>query len=147
MSGKRDWEALEAAYVSGCLTLEGFAQAHGIPYDTVAKQAAKRKWQAKRQANGKAVASMALSLANDEAADELAAQNRRDVAAAAALHNKVCELIGVAESARDVRALAGALKDAQAVARLALGAATENGNVKVSLDFEEWLHERAARGD
>ena len=55
--------------------------------------------------------------------------NRADVEVAERLRTKIREHLDVAASAAELKSLSGALKDAQSVARLALGLTTENSGL------------------
>lgn len=138
---KRDWAPVKAAFVEGyeCdgvrLTepqLGDVATKFGIPLSTVKKRSMIEKWteerqlfqkrleEAKREKTTEVLASKgaefdALSLRN---ADKKLRMIERMIDRA--------EKIGDGFTPAQVRSLAGALKDAQAVGRLALGDSTEN---------------------
>jgi predicted DNA-binding protein YlxM (UPF0122 family) len=124
--GAVDWQALELEYVLGDLTLHELADKHGVNRSTVQNQAAKREWATKRDKKRHETTKAVETVATDERIAQQIAQNRADLSASAQVGAKVLEMLMYAEKPADVKALSGALKDCQAVARLALGMTTEN---------------------
>lgn len=139
---RRNWDTLTLEYLAFEGTLEEFAERKKIPLSTIRKQSAKLNWGNRKSENGTRVERTAEDLLIEDAATKLAEQNKRDCEAAEAVRNKALEFLPLCEKAADVKAVAGALKDAQAIVRLALGASTGNSNVSVSGDFEAWVNAR-----
>lgn len=140
---RRNWAELTVEFAASDMSLTDFAMAKKIPYDTIYKQSKKLNWSKKRQLNGEAMAKKSLEMVADTRAQQLAEQNQRDISAAKQIVDAI--LIKLSSSdlkPADIRALSGSLKDAQAVARLALGASTDNQDLNVVSDFESWLNER-----
>lgn len=124
--GKADWEALELQYIVGNMTMHELADAHKLNRNTLCAQAVKRDWQEKRTKKRNETQKAVEEVATDERITQQINQNRADLSASAAIGAKVLEMLLIAEKPADVKALSGALKDCQAVARLALGMTTEN---------------------
>ena len=124
--GTVDWAALELEYVLGDMTYHELADKHEISRSTVGNQASKRNWSEKRDTKRNETKIAVETVATDERIAQQIAQNRADLSASAQVGAKVLEMLMHAEKPADVKALSGALKDCQAVARLALGMTTEN---------------------
>lgn len=146
MAAKYDWTALTVEFVSGDMSLTDFAMSKKIPYGTIVRQYRKLKWAEKRANSEQSIINKSLDLAVDENALKLAEQNARDLAAVYAVQNKAVEMLAVCDKPSELKALSGALRDIQAVARLALGVSTENANVSMVDDFEGWLNGRINKG-
>lgn len=140
---KYDWDRLTIEFVAGDWSVKEFADLKKIPETTMIKAYRRYEWGKKRSENGRQVVGKSLEMVCDDRAEELAKQNQRDLEAVAVAHAVIVrQLASERLKPADVRALAGSLKDLQAVARLALGATTENTNTNINLDFEAWLNER-----
>lgn len=140
---KYDWDKLTLEFIASGLTIEDFAMVKKIPLGTVNKAASRYKWVEKRSETGKKTVEKSLEVVSDDRAAQLAEQNQKDLTAAALLRDKIMQMVqGGDLETKDVRALAGSLKDVQAVVRLALGASTENTDMNINSDFESWLNER-----
>jgi transposase-like protein len=124
--GAVDWNALELEYVLGTMTMRELASNHGVNDSTLMNRATKNEWQLKREQKRAETSKTVESVATDERIAQQIAQNRADLSASAQVGAKVLEMLMYAEKPADVKALSGALKDCQAVARLALGMTTEN---------------------
>lgn len=127
--GAVDWDALELEYVLGDMTYHELADKHELSRSTVGNQASKRNWSDKRDTKRSETKIAVEEIATDERIAQQIAQNRSDLSASAAVGAKVLEMLMYAEKPADVKALSGALKDCQAVARLALGLTTENNGI------------------
>ena len=92
-------------------------------------QANKRDWEDKRKQKKAETSKAVEAVVTDERIAQQIAQNRSDLSASAQVGAKVLEMLMYAEKPADVKALSGALKDCQAVARLALGLTTENNGI------------------
>lgn len=124
--GKVDWEALETEYVMGNMTQRELAESHKLNASTVMNRATKGEWQSKREQKRAQTSKAVEIVATDERISQQIAQNRTDLNASTLVGAKVLKMLLVAKKPADVKALSGALKDCQAVARLALGMTTEN---------------------
>lgn len=143
---KYDWQALTLAFVSQNGSLEEFAEKEKIPLSTINKKSAELGWLEKRKFFGSKTEVLSTEHLADERARLLVEQNRRDVHMARLGAEKLVEFLPLCEKASDLKAWSGALKDVQAVARLALGASTENTDSRAVDDFEAWLNERVEQG-
>ena len=124
-----DWSAIETEYVLGMMTQRELAKTHGVTDSALMAQANRKQWDEKRK-QAQATASKAVEAeVLDERIAQQIAQNRADLSASAQVGAKVLEMLMYAEKPADVKALSGALKDCQAVARLALGLTTENNGI------------------
>lgn len=140
---KYDWDKLTIEFVSRNYTLDEFSKLKNIPRGTLNRQSQKLKWYEKREQNGNETITKSFELITDDRAAQLAEQNQKDLSVAALLRDEIVRQVesGGLET-KDIRALAGSLKDVQAVVRLALGASTENTDMNINTDFESWLNER-----
>lgn len=140
---KYDWDKLTIEFVSSNYTVSEFAKLKNIPETTMIKAYRRYKWGEKRSENGQQMVGKAVEMVCDDRAAQLAEQNQKDLSVAALLRDEIVRQVGSGDlEAKDIRALAGSLKDVQAVVRLALGASTENTDMNINTDFESWLNER-----
>ena len=124
-----DWDALELEYVLGTMTMRELAAKHGVNDNTLGSRAVRGEWEQKRTQKRTDANKVVETEVLDERIAQQIAQNRSDLSASAAVGAKVLEMLMYAEKPADVKALSGALKDCQAVARLALGLTTENNGI------------------
>ena len=124
-----DWTALRVEYVNSAMQYKELAQRHGLKEGTVRQRANRDGWAEERNAVSRAVTQNAnLTLAEDRVT-ALASFNEDDLRMARAIKARAEAMMSSATRPNDLRALAGAVKDAQMVGRLALGASTENSSV------------------
>jgi hypothetical protein len=132
-----DWSAAKAAYVNSTLTLRQIAERYGASETSVHNRSAREDWTAARMLKAQRLVSQTTQRAIDAAADELSKWNEQDLLLAKALRAQVGKKLQAASKlqagdptktmeSRDIRALALAAESAQRIARLALGASTEN---------------------
>jgi hypothetical protein len=139
MKRKRiDWLAARASYVNtAALTYADIAKRFGINPSALRMRAGRENWTAERQAaTAKLLQNVTEKTIFDTAA-ELVRYNEQDLQAAKALRALVAKKIQHTQQqghieARDLRSLAGAVESAQRIARLALGASTENTDARIS---------------
>lgn len=141
MSSKYDWVALTAEFLASDLTIQEFAYVKKIPLGTINKKAAEYKWIDARKEAGRKTVEKSVDLVSDDRANQLVEQNQIDLSGARKVIAVVMQRLEDAENLemKDIRAGAAALKDAQYIARLALGANTEQS---LSVSVEDWLNER-----
>lgn len=121
-----DWDALELEYVFGVMTMRELASKHEVNDNTLRSRAVKHDWDGKRnQKRTESTKAVEESLTDERIALQIN-QNNVDLSASDAVRVKALELMLFAEKPADIKAISGALKDAQAMARLALGMTTEN---------------------
>ena len=133
-----DWSAAKAAYVNDAtLTLRQTAERYGASETAVHNRSAREGWTAARTLKAQTLVSQTTQRAIDDAAVELGKWNEQDLLLAKALRAQVGKKLQAASKlqaadstatmeSRDIRALALAAEAAQRIARLALGASTEN---------------------
>jgi hypothetical protein len=135
-----DWSAAKAAYVNdSTLTLRQIAERYGASETAVHNRSSREQWTQARTQKAQMLFSQATQRAIDVAADELSKWNEQDLLLAKALRAQVGKKLQAASKlqadeatatttmeSRDIRSLALAAESAQRIARLALGASTEN---------------------
>ena len=139
---RRDWAAIGVEFISSNLTVEEFSIYKDIPYDTLIKQAAKNKWQDKRQASGNNVASKAIDVIVEDKAALLAKFDNKMLSIIEAASFKIEAGMVEADTPMAVKSYVEAAKSAQHVYRLALGASTDNQSVQAVVDFEAFVNDK-----
>ena len=124
-----DWAAIRLEYVHGTETMRELAEKHSINAAGLMKRAAREQWEAERQQKSAEVSKAVSGVLVEARIDELSRWNAEDLDAAKRIRNKALEMLDSAGSPQDIRALSGAVDTASKVARLALGAPTENSSV------------------
>jgi hypothetical protein len=142
-----DWVAAKADYVQNrSLLLCDIAAKYDTTLGTVTSQAHRDHWTEARIEHAKLVQQAAAKKSIADVVGELSRYNRQDLAVAKLLRTKaVRQLDRVDLGPKDIRFLAGAIESAQRVARLALGAATENVESRVSAADQLTPEERRER--
>lgn len=136
-SKRIDWPAAKTEYINNAaLTYADIAKKYGTKLGSVQAQAATNNWTEARAARSKLLQQRATEKSLTTAVDELAKYNEQDLLAAKALRSLIAKRMHEAQQtridARDLRSLAGAMESVQRVARLALGASTENADTRIS---------------
>lgn len=124
-----DWAAIRLEYVHGTETMRELADRHGINPAGLMKRAAREQWEAERQQKSAEVSKAVSGVLVEARIDELSRYNAEDLEAAKAIRARALAMLDDATSPNDLRALSGAVDTASKVARLALGASTENSTV------------------
>lgn len=75
-NSSHDWPVIEQRYITGEESLRGLAKALNISSSTLTKQAAARKWAAKRRAYRKAQADAQTETVEEEASPHAVAERR-----------------------------------------------------------------------
>jgi transposase-like protein len=130
-----DWPAAHAEYVNNAgLTYADIAAKYGINPSALRMRAGREQWTDQRQAaQAKLLQKVTEKTIHDTVA-ELAKYNEQDLIAAKALRSLAARQMQAGNlEPKDVRALAGAIESAQRIARLALGASTENTELSGSV--------------
>jgi hypothetical protein len=133
-----DWPAARAEYVTtASLTLADIAVKYGAQLGAVKQQALRNRWTEERAARSHFLWQKVAEKSLRDGVEELARYNEQDLQAAKALRALVAKKMQQVEQqghiqARDLRSLAGAVESAQRIARLALGASTENTDTRIS---------------
>jgi uncharacterized metal-binding protein len=132
MSNKTDWNAVRMAYVQSSKTLAEVAIEFDINAAGVEKRAHREGWTEERQKMADSVRQIATTELVSKRAQDLARLNEdnlrvaRAVQAQIGLHLQQAQTSAQPIASRELRQLAGALAEVQKVARLALGASTDN---------------------
>lgn len=129
---RADWGALRTEYINGTMSLRELAEANGIKAAGLMNRAAKEGWDAERKRFQAESSKRALEIAADERADRLAKFNAQDLKIAEGMKAKAVVMLKAAEDERTLATLARVFESAQRIGRLALGAATENTEAKVT---------------
>jgi hypothetical protein len=124
-----DWNAISIEFVSGVESYRALAHRHGLKEATVRQRASREGWQARRHELSQSVTAKAQDALTSQRVGELAKFNEDDLKIAKEIREKAQAMMGADLKPADLKALSGAVKDAQIVGRLALGASTENSTV------------------
>lgn len=136
-----DWVAIKIQFVNSSLSIPDFAESFGIPKSTLSKQVAQGNWLEERARIGMDTESKSIEYSINNRAAKLAQIDDDCVKTAEEINRKLRELLPSIDSPMALKALAGTLKDTQAVTRLALGASTDNQSVGSQADYAKWLEE------
>lgn len=138
---KHNWEELEQEFIHSNDSFAEFAKKKGIIQRTVEQAGNRLQWTKKRENFRQLTSQKMLEKTVDERIKKLEEQAEKDLQAVNLAYDLIKEKLqeGMLEP-KDIKQLTGSLKDIQAVARLALGANTEN--ININSDFETWLNDR-----
>lgn len=154
-----NWTKAKAEYVNSSCTCAEIASKYGVKLGTVTARAGREDWTQDRAKRNSILLENAARKSILDTAQELVRYNERDLEIAKDLRAAVVRKLNDAQKQvagnpdqplpllpKDIRALAGALESVQRVARLALGASTENtltGEATVSdeIDLDILTHE------
>jgi DNA-binding MurR/RpiR family transcriptional regulator len=129
---KTDWNAVRMRYVQSNKTLAEVATEFGIHHAGVEKRAHREGWTDERQKLADSVRQQATSELVTQRAKELSKLNEDNLRVARAVQAQIGRHLQESQqnnqliASRELRQLAGALAEVQKVARLALGASTDN---------------------
>jgi transposase-like protein len=123
-----DWPAVKSAYVNGNETFAQVAVRHNLNANSLRRRAAREHWTTARAARADSLFEKVTERSVIDAAQELASYNAGDLRIAKELRDLVMQRLqnGSNLSPCDIRQLAGAIESVQRVARLSLGASTDN---------------------
>lgn len=124
-----DWAAIRLEYVHGTENMRDLAAKHKIKAAGLMKRAAKEQWESERQQKSAEVSKAVSGALIEARIDELSQYNADDLAAAKAIRSAALAMLDTAATPNDIRSISGAVDIASKVARLALGASTENSTV------------------
>lgn len=136
-----DWVSIKLQFINSSLTTREFAEKYGIPFGTLTKQVAQGKWLEERIIIGSDTEQKSIEFSVNNRAARLAKFDDDCVDLADDFRKKAKEFLHQIDSPMALKALTGAMKDTQAMARLALGASTENQAVDANFDFAKILDE------
>lgn len=134
-----DWVAIKVQFINSSLSTREFAEKYGIPFGTLTKQVAQGKWLDERISIGSDAEQKSIEYSVNNRAARLAKFDDDCVDLADEFRKKAKEFLHQIDSPMALKALTGAMKDTQAMARLALGASTDNQATKEVKDFSVWL--------
>jgi hypothetical protein len=128
---KADWIALRVEYVNGVMPIKSLADKYGLPVSSVEKRCAREGWNKERAVLAEKVREKATAAAVKDRTKELAEWNEGDLKIARFLRSRIAEKLNALDPAAvnytgSLRSLAGAAESVQKMARLALGATTNN---------------------
>jgi hypothetical protein len=142
-----DWAAAKVEYANDpTLTYSELAKRYGVTLSSVKIRASREDWTGARAARANLLLQSVTEKTVSAQAQELAKWNERDLEVAKALRNVVIHTLNTTQlrikakpgdsavEAKNIRSLAGAAESAQRIARLALGASTENSMLGTPLD-------------
>lgn len=127
-----DWSLLKHEFATGSMTLADLARSYGLKEGTVRSTASRHGWQEERDRVQRIAADKAIALATAKRAEKMAEVNEQDLKVAQSVKAQIARHLKAAHEAqvtippKDLRSLASAAEAAQRIARLALGATTEN---------------------
>lgn len=124
-----DWTAIRLEYVHGNESMRELAEKHGIKASGLMRRAANEGWEAERKQKSAEVSKAVSGTLTEVRIDELSQYNAEDLDAAKAIRAKALAMMEAATSPHELKAISGAIDTASKVARLALGASTENSTV------------------
>lgn len=137
-----DWVAIKVQFINSSLSTREFAEKYGIPFGTLTKQVAQGKWLDERITIGSDTEQKSLEFSVSNRAARLAKFDDDCVDLADDFRKKAKEFLHQIDSPLALKALTGAMKDTQAIARLALGASTENQAIGSAKSFDDWVKEQ-----
>ncbi|MDH2997196.1 hypothetical protein A1D22_05860 [Pasteurellaceae bacterium LFhippo2] len=136
-----DWVAIKVQFVNSSLSTREFAEKYGIPFGTLTKQVAQGKWLDERIIIGSDTEQKSIEFSVNNRAVRLAKFDDDCIDLADDFRKKAKEFLHQIDSPMALKALTGAMKDTQAMARLALGASTENQATSSVEYFGDWAKE------
>lgn len=143
-----NWESLQLEFVSSNYSLLEFSRLREIPYSTLNRRAKKNNWLSLQKDYRNGITNGAMAYVRDIKTDALVEQCERDIEATRRIYALIMEYLergGLKPN--DLKTLTGAIKDIQTVARLALGASTENSANSSLIEFENWLGKKVAQDE
>ncbi|OOF62052.1 hypothetical protein [Rodentibacter pneumotropicus] len=138
---KYDWTTIKTQFITSGLSIEEFAKQNAISVGTLRRQVSQGKWIEERDQIEIEVRSKAVEYVVNNRAARLAKFDDDCVELADDFRKKAKAFLHQIDSPMALKALTGAMKDTQAMARLALGASTENTATKEVSDFTDWIKE------
>lgn len=138
---KYDWTTIKTQFITSDLTIEEFAKENAIPVGTLRRQVSQGKWLEERSHIEIKVRSKTVEYVVNNRAARLAKFDDDCVELADEFRKKAREFLHQIDSPVALKALTGAMKDTQAIARLAFGASTENQSIGSSEDFVAWVND------
>lgn len=129
-----DWTTIRTAYVHGSDSMRELAEKHGIKAAGLMRRAANEGWDEERKRHSATISKAASEVITVSQVDELARFNADDLKMARAIRAKAARMMADTLTPQDLRAIAGAVDAAQKVGRLALGASTENKDIRGAID-------------
>lgn len=131
-----DWPAAKNEYVNNAkLTYAEIAKKYRTTPGSVEQRAFREHWTAERAQRAKILFETVRDKSILDTVSELARYNEQDLAMAKVLRAAAARLIQDKDEElgpKDIRFLAGAVESAQRIARLALGASTENTDTRIT---------------
>jgi hypothetical protein len=126
-----NWTELRLEYIKGSMSIRELCEARGLKVSQIEKRCAVEGWLAEREALAEKIRRTATESFTKSRGRELADWNANDLKVAKALRGKIAQRLSRLDEASrffnsDLRSLAQAAESAQRMARLALGATTEN---------------------
>lgn len=153
------YDLILTEYVNSTLSLQELAEKHDVTYGRLRNVAGKQKWSMQRADQSKKVTEAAKAASIFDRVEELRRSNEDDLRMAKALRGLAAQMINNSQqpgarklSLGELGQAAKVVADAQKIARLALGASTENselsgpdqGPIKVAdVSIEAFLEARA----
>ena len=134
-----DWTKIKLDFIKSTLTVEEFGEKHGIPLGTLKRNVTKGGWIDERSATNEKVIRKSLERNADKKAERLSEFDDECVKIAQRINSTLVQMLSGVENPQGLKAIAGTLKDTQAVTRLALGASTENKAIENGFDRDEWI--------
>jgi hypothetical protein len=121
-----DWEAVKVDYlVHRNLSMKALAKKHHMGERTLREVAERDHWADEREARSAEIARQSLRMAEADQAVALADFDSDCLRCAQAVIGRFNAMLATHDKPHELRALVGALPDAQAVGRMSLGAPTE----------------------
>lgn len=136
-----DWVAIKVQFINSSLSTKEFSEKYGIPFGTLTKQVAQGKWLNERNIIGSDTEQKSIEFSVNNRASRLAKFDDDCAELADDFRKKAKEFLHQIDSPMALKALTGAMKDTQAMARLASGASTENLSTREIPPFEDWVKE------
>jgi hypothetical protein len=130
--GKTDWVAIEADFVGGTDDYATLCKKYGVNLATMRQRAHRHGWPGKRHAISQNVIAEAVTAKVKGRVEQLRDWNSTDIMLAGAIRAKIARRIAAYDAAsllpsvEVLRTLASAAESVQRMARLAMGATTEN---------------------
>lgn len=141
-----DWVAIKVQFINSSLSTREFSEKYGIPYGSLSKQVAQGKWLDERKEIGKDTETKSIEFSVNNRAIKLAKVDDDYIELADDFLRKAKALLKEIDSPMALKALTGAMKDTQAMVRLALGASTENQSKQDVSEFADWVKEISREG-
>lgn len=126
--GGINWLAIKTSYIAGEEYAE-LSKKYGAQESNIRQRVKRGNWSQERHTVTQTVTNNAIAAIIDEKSLMLIELNKLDLSSAKLLRDKANLLIENSITPNELKAIAGTFESAQKIARLALGAATENTNV------------------